>query len=101
MRGDDAEELIRAMDELRKKSRALYATLAASGTDNAVERLPRRVRFGSELSRLMDGLTSDTKGEIIIFIGRNSRFARTLARCSRPSCALILPSFQEIAFCAF
>ena len=79
MKGDDAEELIRAMERAEEKSRALYATLAASGTDNAVERLPRRVRFGSELSRLMDGLTSDTKGEIIILIRRNSRFARTLA----------------------
>jgi len=76
MKGDDAEELIRAMERAEEKSRALYATLAASG---AVERLPRRVRFGSELSRLMDGLTSDTKGEIIILIRRNSRFARTLA----------------------
>jgi hypothetical protein len=39
-----------------------------------------------------DGLTFDTKGEMIIFVRRNSRFARTLDAVLALSCAFILPS---------
>jgi hypothetical protein len=49
-------------------------TLRAAGAASAAEQL----RWAAKSARWGGLLTLDAKGEIIIFVGRNSRFGRTL-----------------------
>jgi hypothetical protein len=63
-------------------------TLRAAGAASTVE----QSRWVAKSARWDGLLTFDTEGEIIIFVGRNSRFARTLEAVLALLTHFILPS---------